>query len=75
MEDWYFGYQCLNGSNPLMLRETRHLPPNLSVTSDTLRPFLPEGSSLEKELQVCAVVTFSCALFAAALFNQCVCSL
>uniref|UniRef100_A0A3B4H6X4 Hydroperoxide isomerase ALOXE3-like n=1 Tax=Pundamilia nyererei TaxID=303518 RepID=A0A3B4H6X4_9CICH len=49
--DWYFGYQCLNGSNPLMLRETRHLPPNLSVTSDMLRPFLPEGSSLEKELQ------------------------
>nr|XP_024655757.1 hydroperoxide isomerase ALOXE3 [Maylandia zebra] len=51
MEDWYFGYQCLNGSNPLMLRETRHLPPNLSVTSDMLRPFLPEGSSLKKELQ------------------------
>uniref|UniRef100_A0A3Q4MYF1 Zgc:152891 n=1 Tax=Neolamprologus brichardi TaxID=32507 RepID=A0A3Q4MYF1_NEOBR len=51
MEDWYFGYQCLNGSNPLMLRQTRHLPPNLSVTSDMLRPFLPEGSSLEKELQ------------------------
>ncbi|XP_070773472.1 polyunsaturated fatty acid lipoxygenase ALOX15B [Enoplosus armatus] len=51
MEDWYFGYQCLNGCNPLLLRQTRLLPPNLSVSSDMLRPFLPEGSSLEQELQ------------------------
>ncbi|XP_051250700.1 polyunsaturated fatty acid lipoxygenase ALOX15B [Dicentrarchus labrax] len=51
MEDWYFGHQCLNGCNPLMLHQTHHLPPNLSVTSDMLRPFLPEGSSLELELQ------------------------
>ncbi|KAK9537042.1 hypothetical protein VZT92_006780 [Zoarces viviparus] len=51
MEDWYFGYQCLNGCNPLMLRQTRLLPPNLSVTSDMLRPFLPGGSSLEQELE------------------------
>ncbi|KAK2827965.1 hypothetical protein Q5P01_018999 [Channa striata] len=50
-EDWYFGYQCLNGCNPLLLRQTRILPPNLPVTSDMLRPFLPEGSSLEQELQ------------------------
>lgn len=53
MEDWYFGYQCLNGCNPLLLRQTRLLPPNLSVTSAMLRPFLPEGSSLEQELEVC----------------------
>lgn len=65
MEDWYFGYQSLNGSNPLLLRQTRLLPPNLPVTSDMLRPFLPEGSSLEKELQVCAAVTSSCSLLAA----------
>ncbi|KAF1378100.1 hypothetical protein PFLUV_G00186430 [Perca fluviatilis] len=51
MEDWYFGYQCLNGCNPLLLRQTRRLPPNLSVTSDMLRPFLSAGSSLEQELQ------------------------
>ncbi|XP_075888149.1 polyunsaturated fatty acid lipoxygenase ALOX15B isoform X2 [Nelusetta ayraudi] len=49
-DDWYFGYQCLNGSNPLLLRQTRLLPPNLSVTSEMLHPFLPEGSSLEQEL-------------------------
>ncbi|XP_040906769.1 polyunsaturated fatty acid lipoxygenase ALOX15B [Toxotes jaculatrix] len=50
-EDWYFGYQCLNGCNPLLLRQTRLLPPHLSVTADVLRPFLPEDSSLEQELQ------------------------
>lgn len=52
-EDWYFGYQCLNGCNPLLLRQIHLLPPNLSVTSDILQPFLPEGSSLDQELQVC----------------------
>uniref|UniRef100_A0A665TPT2 Zgc:152891 n=2 Tax=Echeneis naucrates TaxID=173247 RepID=A0A665TPT2_ECHNA len=51
MDDWYFGYQCLNGCNPLMLRQIRLLPPQLSVTPDMLRPFLPEHSSLEQELQ------------------------
>ncbi|KAM3601904.1 uncharacterized protein V6R79_020922 [Siganus canaliculatus] len=51
MEDWYFGYQCLNGCNPLMLHQTRLIPPNLSVTPDMLRPFLPDDSSLEQELQ------------------------
>ncbi|KAM4547140.1 polyunsaturated fatty acid lipoxygenase ALOX15B [Fundulus diaphanus] len=50
-EDWYFGYQCLNGCNPLLLRRTHIIPPNLAVTSHMLRPFLPAGSSLEEELQ------------------------
>ncbi|XP_053188070.1 polyunsaturated fatty acid lipoxygenase ALOX15B [Scomber japonicus] len=50
-DDWFFGHQCLNGCNPLLLRQTRLLPPHLSVTSDMLHPFLPEDSSLEAELQ------------------------
>ncbi|XP_041864674.1 hydroperoxide isomerase ALOXE3 isoform X2 [Melanotaenia boesemani] len=50
-EDWYFGYQSLNGCNPLLLRQTRLLPPNLAVTPDMLRPFLPGDSTLELELQ------------------------
>ncbi|KAM9332764.1 polyunsaturated fatty acid lipoxygenase ALOX15B [Pholidichthys leucotaenia] len=49
-EDWYFGYQRLNGCNPLMVRRISVLPPNLSITSDMLRPFLTEGTSLEDEL-------------------------
>ncbi|XP_078143017.1 polyunsaturated fatty acid lipoxygenase ALOX15B [Centroberyx gerrardi] len=50
-DDWFFGYQTLNGSNPLLLRRTRLLPAHLSVTSDMLRPFLPDRSSLEEELE------------------------
>ncbi|XP_075994012.1 polyunsaturated fatty acid lipoxygenase ALOX15B [Genypterus blacodes] len=55
MDDGFFGYQSLNGLNPLMLRQTRLLPPHLSVTSEMLRPFLPDDSSLEAELQKGAV--------------------
>ncbi|KAM3869033.1 polyunsaturated fatty acid lipoxygenase ALOX15B [Diretmus argenteus] len=50
-DDWFFGYQSLNGCNPLLVRRTRLLPPHLSITSDMLRPFLPDGSSLEQELK------------------------
>uniref|UniRef100_A0A672LTA9 Zgc:152891 n=1 Tax=Sinocyclocheilus grahami TaxID=75366 RepID=A0A672LTA9_SINGR len=41
-EDAFFEYQCLNGCNPLCVRQIRNLPPNLSVTSEMVRPFLPE---------------------------------
>ncbi|KAG7224712.1 hypothetical protein INR49_004600 [Caranx melampygus] len=51
VDDWYFGYQCLNGCNPLLLHQVHILPPNLSVTPEMLRPFLPKDSSLEQELQ------------------------
>ncbi|KAK3524382.1 hypothetical protein QTP70_028007 [Hemibagrus guttatus] len=50
-EDAFFGYQCLNGCNPLIIRRICGLPPNLAVTSQMLKDFLPEGSSLEQELQ------------------------
>lgn len=50
-EDWFFGLQTLNGPNPLMLRQLRTVPKNLAVTCNILRPFLPAGSSLQKELQ------------------------
>jgi len=52
-EDAFFGYQCLNGCNPLCIRQIHELPPNLSVTSEMVRPFLPEDSSLEQEMEVC----------------------
>uniref|UniRef100_A0A673M1I7 Lipoxygenase domain-containing protein n=1 Tax=Sinocyclocheilus rhinocerous TaxID=307959 RepID=A0A673M1I7_9TELE len=50
-EDAFFGYQCLNGCNPLCIRQIHNLPPNLSVTSEMVRPFLPEDSSLEQEME------------------------
>ncbi|XP_030638932.1 arachidonate 15-lipoxygenase B [Chanos chanos] len=50
-EDAFFGYQCLNGCNPLVIRQIHNMPSNFSVTPDMLRAFLPEGSSLEAELE------------------------
>ncbi|XP_017348956.1 hydroperoxide isomerase ALOXE3 [Ictalurus punctatus] len=50
-EDTFFGYQCLNGCNPLIIRQIHCLPPNLAVTSEMLKDFLPERSSLEQELE------------------------
>ncbi|XP_057217067.1 hydroperoxide isomerase ALOXE3-like [Triplophysa rosa] len=50
-EDAFFGYQCLNGSNPLCVKQIRSLPPNLAVTSKMVRCFLPEGSSLKREME------------------------
>ncbi|KAG9338983.1 hypothetical protein JZ751_024381 [Albula glossodonta] len=50
-EDSFFGYQCLNGCNPMMISQVHSLPPNLPVTTDMLRPFLPQASSLELELE------------------------
>ncbi|XP_057216414.1 polyunsaturated fatty acid lipoxygenase ALOX8-like isoform X2 [Triplophysa rosa] len=50
-EDAFFGYQCLNGSNPLCVKQIRSLPPNFAVTSKMVRSFLPEGSSLKREME------------------------
>ncbi|XP_062391679.1 polyunsaturated fatty acid lipoxygenase ALOX15B [Sardina pilchardus] len=50
-EDAFFGYQCLNGCNPLLVRQIRSIPTNLSVSPELVQPFLPEGSSLELELE------------------------
>ncbi|XP_056594663.1 polyunsaturated fatty acid lipoxygenase ALOX8-like [Triplophysa dalaica] len=50
-EDAFFGYQCLNGSNPLCVKQIRSLPPNFAVSSKMVRSFLPEGSSLKREME------------------------
>lgn len=55
-EDAFFGYQCLNGCNPLIIKQIHCFPTNLAVTSEMLTDFLPEGSSLEQELEVCVCV-------------------
>ncbi|XP_072518118.1 polyunsaturated fatty acid lipoxygenase ALOX15B [Salminus brasiliensis] len=54
-DDTFFGYQCLNGCNPLQIRKIHYLPPNLHVTSDMLRDFLPVGSSLKQEMEKGAI--------------------
>ncbi|XP_076835888.1 polyunsaturated fatty acid lipoxygenase ALOX15B isoform X2 [Brachyhypopomus gauderio] len=50
-EDAFFGYQCLNGCNPLQIKQIHSLPRNLPVTTEMVVDFLPEGSSLEQEMK------------------------
>ncbi|KAJ8387445.1 hypothetical protein AAFF_G00156830 [Aldrovandia affinis] len=50
-EDDFFGYQFLNGVNPMMIHRCSKLPPNFPVTDNMVRPFLKEGSCLATELQ------------------------
>lgn len=51
-EDWFFGYQCLNGSNPRMIKRCTKLPENFPVTSDMVQSSMPAKTSLDKELRV-----------------------
>nr|XP_057902035.1 arachidonate 12-lipoxygenase, 12R-type-like [Doryrhamphus excisus] len=48
-EDHIFGYQYLNGVNPILIRRCKSLPPNFPVTNDMVA--IPEGSNLSKELE------------------------
>ncbi|XP_038128776.1 arachidonate 12-lipoxygenase, 12S-type [Cyprinodon tularosa] len=50
-EDWFFGYQCLNGSNPRMIKRCTKLPENFPVTSDMVQSSMPAKTSLDKELR------------------------
>ncbi|MBN3318394.1 LOXE3 isomerase, partial [Atractosteus spatula] len=49
-EDWFLGYQCLNGCNPVVIQRCCQLPPNFPVPSCLVNPFLEAGSTLEKEM-------------------------
>ncbi|KAL6490632.1 hypothetical protein MHYP_G00009770 [Metynnis hypsauchen] len=51
-EDWFFGYQFLNGSNPRMIRRCRMLPSNFPVSGDMVQAFLNPNTTLDKELKV-----------------------
>lgn len=51
-EDWFFGYQCLNGSNPRMIQRCKKLPENLPVTADMVQRSMAGRTNLNKELKV-----------------------
>ncbi|XP_061765252.1 hydroperoxide isomerase ALOXE3-like [Nerophis ophidion] len=48
-EDDFFGYQYLNGVNPILIRRCKTLPPNFPVTDDMV--CIPAGSDLSNELK------------------------
>ncbi|XP_061765264.1 hydroperoxide isomerase ALOXE3-like [Nerophis ophidion] len=48
-EDDFFGYQYLNGVNPILIRRCKSLPPNFPVTDDMV--CIPAGSDLSNELK------------------------
>ncbi|KAM9798188.1 hydroperoxide isomerase ALOXE3-like [Neosynchiropus ocellatus] len=50
-DDDFYGYQFLNGVNPCMIKRCSELPPNLPVTEEMVKPFLRQGSSLEREMK------------------------
>ncbi|ROL47214.1 Arachidonate 12-lipoxygenase, 12R-type [Anabarilius grahami] len=49
-EDEFFGYQFLNGLNPMMIQRCSKLPENFPVTDDMVKDSLRE-SSLEQEMK------------------------
>uniref|UniRef100_A0A3B4CFM3 Lipoxygenase domain-containing protein n=1 Tax=Pygocentrus nattereri TaxID=42514 RepID=A0A3B4CFM3_PYGNA len=51
MNDTFFGYQFLNGLNPMMIKRCSKLPNNFPVTNDMVKSALPKESSLEKEME------------------------
>ncbi|XP_067231507.1 hydroperoxide isomerase ALOXE3 [Chanodichthys erythropterus] len=51
MDDEFFGYQLLNGPNPMMLRRCSELPLNFAVNDGMVQPFLESGTSLTLEMK------------------------
>ncbi|XP_034756215.1 hydroperoxide isomerase ALOXE3 [Etheostoma cragini] len=50
-EDDFYGSQFLNAINPNVIKRCSELPPNFPVTEEMVKPFLEEGSSLQKEME------------------------
>ncbi|XP_041638381.1 arachidonate 12-lipoxygenase, 12S-type [Cheilinus undulatus] len=50
-EDWFFGYQCMNGSNPRMIQRCKKLPENFPVTADMVQSSMAPRTSLDRELK------------------------
>ncbi|XP_030644129.1 arachidonate 15-lipoxygenase B-like [Chanos chanos] len=50
-EDEFFGYQLLNGMNPILIQKCSELPKKFPVTDDMVKAFLPSRSNLKNEMK------------------------
>ncbi|XP_073349122.1 hydroperoxide isomerase ALOXE3-like [Pagrus major] len=50
-EDDFYGFQFLNGFDTNVIKRCSELPRNFPVTEEMVKPFLEEGSSLQKEME------------------------
>lgn len=51
-EDFMFGYQFLNGCNPVVIEKCTKLPDKLPVTNEMVSITLERGLTLEEEIKV-----------------------
>ncbi|XP_065106179.1 polyunsaturated fatty acid 5-lipoxygenase-like [Paramisgurnus dabryanus] len=49
--DYMFGYQFLNGCNPVMIRKCVKLPEKFPVTHEMVKGFLQRGLTLQEEIE------------------------
>ncbi|XP_073716903.1 polyunsaturated fatty acid 5-lipoxygenase-like [Misgurnus anguillicaudatus] len=49
--DYMFGYQFLNGCNPVMIRKCKKLPDKFPVTHEMVKGSLQRGLTLEEEIE------------------------
>uniref|UniRef100_A0A8D0A388 Arachidonate 12-lipoxygenase n=1 Tax=Sander lucioperca TaxID=283035 RepID=A0A8D0A388_SANLU len=50
-EDSFFGYQCMNGCNPRMIKRCKKLPDNFPVVADMVQSSMAPRTNLDKELK------------------------
>ncbi|XP_069072035.1 hydroperoxide isomerase ALOXE3-like [Pleurodeles waltl] len=50
-EDVFFGYQFLNGTNPVLIRRCSEIPANFPLAEEMVAPILGDSTCLQNELQ------------------------
>lgn len=62
-EDFMFGYQFLNGCNPVVIRKCTKLPDKFPVTHEMVALSLERELTLEQEIEVAIVTPVSVAIY------------